>query len=242
MGKSQRVIPSLIFSARVALMPSVLSQVFLAHVVQAGALGSWTDLCLFSGYGLCAYLYGMWGNDAADAFWDKQYRPERPIPQGAISCSMMWNLSFVALALFATVGMFMSPRFYAVPVLLVLCITGYTFLHKRFAASVLLMGGCRALLLVLAACGVRGEGDFYLSPWIVPMASVLFTYVTVLTFWARKENIIPQRKIWVGRLLSGMPLLDTCWFLVLGLWRYMWVPIVLYGVSLLLRRWRPSVT
>src|SRR5712675_1271707 len=45
------------------------------------------------------YTAGMFLNDAFDADFDRQRRPERPIPSGKISPGLVWRIGFTLLAL-----------------------------------------------------------------------------------------------------------------------------------------------
>src|SRR6059058_5699428 len=53
---------------------------------------------LFLGAALL-YVGGMFLNDAFDAVFDRQYRPERPIPSGHITRSTVWKWGLYWLVL-----------------------------------------------------------------------------------------------------------------------------------------------
>lgn len=130
------------------------------------------------------YLAGMVMNDAKDAAWDRRHRPERPIPSGRVTAGTVWRVSWALwLAGLAAGGMVAGGRLWVVA--LGLAVVAYTFTHKRWAGSVLLMAACRGLLVLLGAATVAG-GQAPAWP-VVAAALALSGYVAGLTLMARGE-------------------------------------------------------
>ena len=105
-----------------------------------------------------------------------------------------------------------TPTVAAFGAALVACIVGYNLLHARAAASVVLMGACRGLLVLTcaAACGeVFGAGPFL-------CAGLLMAYTIGLSLVARGETMLPNMPRLVMRLIAAMGLLDGLFLWVLG--------------------------
>ena len=77
----------------------------------------------------------MYLNDAFDAQFDQQHRPERPIPSGAITTAAVWKwgLSWLLLGL---ISLSLLGKITAVlAALLAISILIYDAIHKIFAFS-----------------------------------------------------------------------------------------------------------
>ena len=173
---------TLLVLGRVSNLPTVWS-----NCVAGWWLGDGGEAYLFAL--LCAgaaflYLGGMYLNDAFDAQFDQQHRPERPIPSGAISAEAVWQwgLSWLGLGLLCLGLLGVTTLILAV--LLAGCIFIYDALHKIFAFSPILMAACR-FFLVLAAASATPLGVTGLSIW---SALVLASYVVGLSYLARGES------------------------------------------------------
>jgi 4-hydroxybenzoate polyprenyltransferase len=131
------------------------------------------------------YVGGMAFNDVADAAWDRDHRPSRPIPAGRISRR--------GAALFATsalaTGFVISASQGVAPALICAALIGsvlaYDFTHKRFAAATILMGLCRGLVYVLAAAMIAWPIVAAQIAWPVVLVA---TYTVLLTLVARSEH------------------------------------------------------
>lgn len=205
-----RFLKGLCISARPAVIPSLFSNLVLGFCLGNGLSVPQENFPIGAVAGIFAlYLYGMWGNDFADAQWDMRHRALRPVPMGMISRK---GLGWGVLVSLVIGGVFLWDWKEAAG-LLFLCISVYNITHKRWVFSPLFMGGCRALLLYLAATVAGGENHVFLYPAMI----VLFLYVSGVTWWAREEHKYPERIPVVGRLLSWMPLLDAAWLLAAGM-------------------------
>lgn len=230
---------------RVSNLPTVWTNA-LAGVVLAGGSASdvrvpWIVLAV----SLC-YVAGMYLNDAFDREFDARHRPERPIPSGAVSARTVFTAGFGMLAagvvLLAWLGFGIEAGTgwppLAAGVALAASILLYDAHHKDNPAGPLLMGLCRALVYVAAACVVlaRPPAAVFVG------ALLLLAYLIGLTYIARQEHL--------GRVASLWPLL----FLVLpiawgaraalqgGFTALLWLLLtawVLYALSFLRRR-RPG--
>jgi len=138
------------------------------------------------------YVAGMYFNDAFDATFDRQHRPERPIPSGAISVTAVWQWGFVWLCggLACVWHLGTTPAILAT--LLSAAIIVYDVVHKIFAFSPILMAACRFLLLLLAA-SIASDGVTGLAVW---SALVLAAYVIGLSFIAQRESTHMALRYW----------------------------------------------
>lgn len=190
MSVSPKQLRALLILGRVSNLPTVWSNCFAGWWL-AGS-GSWpgfAQLCLAAS---CLYLGGMYLNDAFDAQFDSQHRPERPIPSGIISAATVWKLGFGWLALgFALVAPFGMTAF-ACAALLVLAILIYDAIHKLVAFAPVLMAACRFFLMLLAAATAR-DGITGHSLWV---ALVLAAYIVGLSYIARRESALGPLRYW----------------------------------------------
>jgi len=148
------------------------------------------------------YTGGMFLNDACDEEFDRQRRPERPIPSGKISASLVWRCGFGQLALgiflllscgkVATVG----ALFLAFFILL------YDFTHKFFTASPWLMGACRFWVYIIAGAA----GAYGLNGSAIFCGVALAFYVAGLSYVARRESFRGPVPFW-PLLLVAVPVI-----------------------------------
>ncbi|MBT6788208.1 MAG: UbiA family prenyltransferase, partial [Verrucomicrobia bacterium] len=150
------------------------------------------------------FLAGMFLNDAFDVQFDREHRPERPIPSGAISVKAVWVLGIGQLLLGLGCLVWMNT-------LAALCVLGlaasillYDWLHKRTAWSPMIMGLCRLFLYLLAAATTTGSLDLT----VVLCAFALWAYIVGLSNIARREATGGRVNSWPCWLL-GLPLALT---------------------------------
>ena len=212
-----RLLRALLVLGRVSNLPTVWSNCLAGWLLGAGYQpGDAIDWCVFAQLVIGAtgiYLGGMFLNDACDAWWDREHRPERPIPAGAIRERTVWT---VGIGLMAG-GMFFLCLQGGVTAFLALLLFNtvllYNFTHKRLSWSPLLIAGCRLLLILLAACHAHtyteGTAEFPvaffqaeeagLAAW---SALVMFGYVAGLSFLAREESTPVRPPAWPVALLA----------------------------------------
>ena len=161
------------------------------------------------------YIAGMFLNDAFDADWDRTHRTERPIPSGAIESRTVWWLGIAGLAIGMGITGCLGNATAITGLLLMNCILIYNFIHKHTAWSVLFMGGCRALLILLAGAMAYAESGrklpFLLSEdaGAVTWAAVaMATYVIGLSCMARAESK-PAAVDWWPALLMISPVIPA---------------------------------
>jgi hypothetical protein len=169
------------------------------------------------------YVGGTALNDAFDAEYDREHRPERPIPSGALSLLSVWILGLGALLVGAGIFLHMGVTtgdvmLSALAIGLVALILIYDWMHKKSVWAVLPMGGCRLLLyLVVAAAAVQvryvfaveaqtfeeiaanGAASVALTTQqlvsVIAVGASLFVYMVVLTLSARAESGTEELKV-----------------------------------------------
>jgi len=166
--------------------------------------------------GLCFYLYGMWENDRVDARWDAARYPDRPVPCGAVSVSVLRLLSLAAGLSGLVLNMALGGEF-AVGALLLIVISLYNVFHKLWSGSIVLMGLCRGVWVLAAGLAfARSGGESVPPPALLWYAFGLFLFTCVISAVARREAGRPQVQRAVTVLLSGMCLFDAVWLLSFG--------------------------
>ncbi len=200
--------------SRVSNLPTVWTNVLAAWIIASGAEWQWTPaLCwLLLGASLI-YSAGMILNDACDVAWDRDHRPERPIPSGRIGLKTVWFISLAGLAIGYALLVFAGGASWKITALLVAAVVAYDVYHKPWAGSVIIMGACRTLLYLAAgSADFNAFDDVFKAPVLYVGALSLGSYIIGLSIVARSElaSREPNRtKFWSGLLLLCLPLLDV---------------------------------
>ncbi|MFO1440606.1 MAG: UbiA family prenyltransferase [Verrucomicrobiaceae bacterium] len=192
--------------ARISNLPTVWTNVTAAWLV---AGGGWQDarLLWLILAGSLLYTGGMILNDAADVKFDREHRRERPIPSGQVSLRAAWGVGLGMLLVGAWLAF---AKAWAHPLMiagLVLCILFYDLYHKPWAGSVIVMGGCRAFLVLMTgsalvmdraiqstkgllepAFRLTGDSLAFLAPGNLTHATALGCYIVGITMAARSEH------------------------------------------------------
>jgi 4-hydroxybenzoate polyprenyltransferase len=185
---------------RVSNLPTVWTNVLTGTVLAAGAGAPWRMGLVILAMSLF-YVGGMYLNDYYDRFVDARERPQRPIPGGEISESLvrafglaMLGIGVAAMAATGTAAAVLGAG-------LALAIVGYDIFHKGNPVAPVVMGLCRALVYFGAAAAASGG-----VPTEVMIAAVaLLAYVAGLTYAARQESFDRVDNLWpVGVLAIPM--------------------------------------
>mgnify|MGYP002525814088 FL=1 len=95
-------VKALLLLGRVSNLPTVWSNCLAAWLLAGGALVESADVQRFAWLiagATLLFLAGMFLNDAFDVQFDREHRPGRPIPSGAISVKAVWVLGIGQLLL-----------------------------------------------------------------------------------------------------------------------------------------------
>ena len=192
---------ALLLLGRVSNLPTVWSNCLGAWLLAGGALLESAEVQRFAWLitgSTLLFLAGMFLNDAFDVQFDREHRPERPIPSGDITAKAVWALGIVQLLIGLGCLVYVNT-------LATLCALGlagsilvYDWLHKRTAWSPLIMGLCRLILYLLA--GATATGSLNLT--VVLSSFALWSYIVGLSNIARRESTGGRLNSWPCWLLS----------------------------------------
>lgn len=191
---------TLLILGRASNLPTVWSNCLAGWIL--GGEGAFSHLVLLLFGGTFLYVGGMYLNDAFDAEFDRQHRPERPIPSRAISPGEVWGWGIGWLVLGTVLLAIFGPLTFFLTILLLASIITYDVLHKAIALSPILMALCRFFLFLVAA-STGDEGVTGLSIWT---AFALAFYIVGLSYVAKGESIKGPLRYWPCWLLAA-PLL-----------------------------------
>lgn len=180
---NKSVIRSHLDLARISNTPTVVSNV-LAGVVLATTLKlEWMVVALCIAMALF-YTAGMYLNDILDLEIDRQQRPDRPIPSGAISLSTAWivTIALFAIGLALVIPAGLSAMIAAIA--LIVCIAVYDAWHKGNPIGPLFMGGTRVLVYVVAFLAFSTDWTTEATLWCLAM----LVYVAGLTSISKTEH------------------------------------------------------
>jgi 4-hydroxybenzoate polyprenyltransferase len=183
--------------ARVSNVPTVWSNCLAGWWLGGG--GAWSQLLLICFAMSLLYSGGMFLNDAFDASFDRQNRRSRPIPSGAIAESDVWQWGFLLLTVGAAGLVWLGTTAAILTVLLTGTILFYNLVHKVAEASPVLMGICRLLVYLIAACAARSG----VTGYVLWCGLALAFYVMGLSWLARKEIWRGPAPYWPGVLLAA---------------------------------------
>jgi len=176
------MVRTVLILGRMSNLPTVWTNV-LAGWFLAG--GTWDGELMWLMVGVSLlYVAGMTLNDAFDANWDREHAPERPIPSGAISEKAVWILGIAQLAAGIGIILGLTQASPAWLVALVVAILLYDWIHKRTAWSILAMGSCRGLVVLLAGSGVADAIPAEIWWWALGLS----VFVAGITLVARGER------------------------------------------------------
>lgn len=147
------------------------------------------------------YVGGMYQNDYCDIVFDRQFRPERPIPSGQISRHAVLVATIGLFAAGLLVLLLVSHRAAAYGLGLVALATLYNLIHKKSALGIVIMASCRfAIYPIVAVVALNG-----LSAQLWIAASIMAAYILSVTLLAKGEAK-PSPFAWTKALLLGIPL------------------------------------
>lgn len=197
MAHVTRYLRTLLLLGRVSNLPTVWSNCLAGWMLAEG--GDWGPFALLGFAATCLYVGGMYLNDAFDAQFDQQHRPERPIPSQAIRVEAVWAWGFGWMAAGLACLFLFRETTIILALLLAVAILVYDAVHKIFAFSPVLMAACRFLLILLAAStGERGVTG--LAVW---SAIVMACYIVGLSYLARKEISMGTFSYWPCLFLAA---------------------------------------
>jgi len=227
---------------RVSNLPTVWTNVLAGVVLAGGAPDDGRVPWLLVALSLC-YVAGMFLNDAFDRDFDARHRPERPIPSGAVSATVVSGSGFgmlgAGVAMLAWVGFGYADgtewRPVAAGLGLAAAIVYYDWHHKANPLSPVVMGVCRMLVYVTAAFGIAQAPPAQ----VFLLGLLLLSYLVGLTYVAKQEHLGRVSNLWPLVFLA-LPILwgfaamtrvamAAPFALALAAW-------VLYSLSLLRRR------
>lgn len=213
--------------ARLPNLPSAVSNILAGYTVAHGIWSPGTHLGLLVVASGCFYSAGMILNDVFDVEEDRNERPNRPIPSGAISLTTAATVGISLLALglvvataaglLATSGslddlsVFQRPlgRVALIATLLVGSIILYDGPLKRSFLAPFMMGSCRTLNVLLGASTYVPEVNavaidpVFGLPWCVwCLALTLGILITGVTLLARNEASLEQKQSAILRAIA----------------------------------------
>lgn len=234
--------------ARISNLPTAWTNVTAAWLLAGGELTDSRLGMLWVAAGLF-YCGGMILNDAADVSFDREHRPERPIPSGKVSSRTAWIVGLGMLAGGWALAVFGVGACAGIAAGLAALILAYDLYHKPWAGAVVVMGACRWFLYLvvgsaaLGVCPALWQGD------VMIRGLALGAYIVGLTMVARQESGGGKASGMAqagARALLYAPALLTAWEFMQG---GRWEPLVVlpffawmaWHAGRLMRRGGPAI-
>ena len=197
--------------ARVSVVPTIWTGALAGVTLGGGPL----DDRVIAGLGVALslfYLGGAYLNDAFDREEDARWRPERPIPSGAIRAHQVFVIGAAMLAAGAVglgaVGLRWAPPVNWSPlgagIVLAGVILYYDALHLRDPLSPVLLAACRVLVCGIGALSVAAA----LSPALIGGLLAIFSYAVAAGFLGTQDHLPRPWSLWPLVLLVP-PLIYT---------------------------------
>ena len=185
MNAARKTVRAYVELARLSNLPTCFSNVLVGCAI--GGLSGWSEWKTIAGMTIAIgllYIAGMALNDAVDHTFDRQQRPGRPIPSGRISIRAACIFTVICMTMAIGLITLMATPALLLGLMLAVTIIVYDFLHKKIAASVMLMGLCRGLVYVTAAAAVAWPIDWSIT---IIFAGTVTIYISIVTLIARSE-------------------------------------------------------
>ncbi len=177
-----RQLRTLVILGRVSDLPTVWSNCLAGWWL--GGHGNISNLPLLFVGATALYLGGMFLNDAFDVDFDRQHRPERPIPSSAISLPAVWGWGLAWFGLGAISLIAIGKTTGVLAIMLLLCIVVYDAMHKVVTASPWLMGACRFWFYIIAGSAASSA----VNGWPIWCGVALALYVAALGHLAQFKS------------------------------------------------------
>lgn len=231
---------------RVSNLPTVWTNVLAGTVLSGAPLAPGRILALMLALSLF-YVAGMYLNDAFDASYDRQHRPGRPIPSGAVAASTVFGIGaaligaglFLLLVLgFALGGTGLHG--FGGGLALTVAILVYDIWHKGNPVGPVLMGLCRVLVYITAAASIAGV----LPRELLWAAAMALCYLIGLSYAAKQEDLKQPGHLWpliflAAPFVYGLPIAAG---LGMGLLAYAaLLAAVVYALSFMVRPGRANI-
>lgn len=189
--------------ARASNLPTIWTNAIAAWALAGGGwnLLAWLWLALA---GSLLYAGGCTLNDAFDAAWDREHRPERAIPSGALSAREVWLVGSLELLGGLAVLVHFGWLAVASGAGVVVAILLYDWLHKKSPWAVVCMGWCRAQWVLTAAWAAALK----IEPLVAFYALTLFVFILTISLIARRESLTGaavgnRAETWLVRILDN---------------------------------------
>ena len=190
---------------RIPLLPSALTNILVGFLIANGTWQPALELVFLLLASACLYSAGMVLNDVYDVDIDREERPNRPLPSGAIDVRRAQLVGMMLLGTgvgFATGAGWVGETAglpFGLPTLIAItlatCIWLYDAILKKTLLAPWLMGGCRGLNILLGASTATFQGDGssfvgipFLAIWIASAIATLIAGVTLLARHEAKQN------------------------------------------------------
>ena len=215
--------------ARASNLPTVWSNCLAGWTLGGGGFvwEAWRSLAALLTGASALYTAGMFLNDVFDQEFDARFRPTRPIVAGVVGRRAALTAGVALLAVGTALLGWLGWQTFFLALALDIFIVAYDSLHKRTAAGLSLMAGCRLLLYPLAASSlVLGE-----AAW--SEGALLASYIFGLSCLARGEHLPDRRPPRWPWLFIVLPV--VCNAVLTAQWRPAYLIVVALPVFWLLR-------
>ncbi len=228
--------PTALRLGRVSNLPTVWTNVLAGAVLSGAPLAPGRVLALMLGLSTF-YIAGMYLNDAFDAAYDRQHRPGRPIPSGAVAESTVFAIgaALIGCGLILLLLLGLSPGGaglggFVAGLALTIAILVYDAWHKGNPIGPLFMGFCRVLVYVTTAASVAGV----LPRALLWAAAMALCYLIGLTYAAKQEDLKQPGRLW------PLAFLGASFVYGLPIARGSFIGLVIYAALLLAVVWAVS--
>jgi 4-hydroxybenzoate polyprenyltransferase len=183
---------------------TAVGDIVAGYLIVSGGVGvSAVELIVLGLASVALYAGGVVLNDYFDLDVDSVERPERPIPSGRIHVQNAARLGFGLLALGCVLAAAAGLASLLTSLVLAVCIVLYDARGKRIEyVGSLNMGACRFLNVLLGASVVAPAALGYWLWLIVPVALLVFVYISAVTLLATGEVWGGNRTISTGVLAA----------------------------------------
>ncbi|MEW4487351.1 UbiA family prenyltransferase [Thalassoglobus sp. JC818] len=193
---------------RLCRFPTVftaISNTLAGFLIANGGLVPLTDLLLILGSTIGIYLAGMVFNDIFDIEQDREERPSRPIPSGAISPQAALRFGAILMGIGLLCAAIAGLPTLVLAIALAASVLAYDRYMKRTALGPVFMGLCRTINLLMAGSSAVDSVQGVFQQPLLWYAGAIGVYIVGVTLFAKREAAENSR----GPLALSLAVIDA---------------------------------
>ncbi|TWT59085.1 prenyltransferase [Thalassoglobus neptunius] len=198
---------------RLCRFPTVftaISNTLAGFLIAHGGLAPLSDFILVLVSTVGIYLAGMVFNDVFDVEQDREERPSRPIPSGAVSAKAATTFGSILMGSGLVCAAIVGLPTFLLAIALCLSVLLYDRYMKRTQLGPIFMGLCRTINLLMAGSAAADSVQGVFQQPLLWYAGAIGVYIVGVTLFAKREAVENSR----GPLALSLAVIDLGLFAI----------------------------